>query len=143
MNKETNYWKTAEQMNGRLAMMGFFAAVINYGFTGWIVPGIVQESTCKLSSASPFIASERLFDLRNNYLFSRDRLSHDRLLKTEPWLPLSISQRLRNIRTMFKIFRTKWFKSAPVVAKLWLSSTEVILIGVNYVAPDYLFMPMS
>ena len=33
MNKETNYWKTAEQMNGRLAMMGFFAAVINYGIT--------------------------------------------------------------------------------------------------------------
>ncbi len=41
MNQETNYWKTAEQMNGRLAMMGFFAAVINYGFTDWIVPGIV------------------------------------------------------------------------------------------------------
>ena len=41
MNNETSYWKTAEQMNGRLAMMGFFAAVINYGFTGWIIPGIV------------------------------------------------------------------------------------------------------
>tara|TARA_B100001175_G_scaffold188142_1_gene159644 strand:- start:255 stop:455 length:201 start_codon:yes stop_codon:yes gene_type:complete len=44
---------------------------------------------------------------------------------------------------MFKIFRTKWFRSAPVVATLWLSSTAVILIGVNYLAPDYLFMPMS
>ena len=44
---------------------------------------------------------------------------------------------------MFKIFRTKWFRSAPVVATLWLSSTAVILIGVNYVAPDYLFMPVS
>ena len=42
MDKLTNYWKTAEQMNGRLAMMGFFAAVINYGITGWIIPGIVQ-----------------------------------------------------------------------------------------------------
>ena len=31
-----NYWKVAEQMNGRLAMMGLFAAVVNYGFTGWI-----------------------------------------------------------------------------------------------------------
>ena len=41
MNKEANYWKTAEQMNGRLAMIGFFAAVINYGITGWIIPGIV------------------------------------------------------------------------------------------------------
>ena len=39
---ENNYWKTAEQINGRLAMMGLFAAVINYGFTGWIVPGIIQ-----------------------------------------------------------------------------------------------------
>ncbi len=34
------YWKNAEQTNGRLAMMGFFAAVINYGFTGWVIPGI-------------------------------------------------------------------------------------------------------
>ena len=65
MNKETNYWKTAEQINGRLAMMGFFAAVINYGFTGWIVPGIVQKSIYNLSLASPFIARERLFDLLN------------------------------------------------------------------------------
>jgi len=40
MNKEANYWKTAEQMNGRLAMIGFFASVVNYGFTGWIIPGI-------------------------------------------------------------------------------------------------------
>ena len=30
MNKETNYWKTAEIMNGRLAMMGLLAAVVNY-----------------------------------------------------------------------------------------------------------------
>ena len=34
-----NYLKTAEQMNGRLAMMGLFAAVVNYGFTGCIIPG--------------------------------------------------------------------------------------------------------
>ena len=26
---------------GRLAMIGFLAAVVNYGFTGWIIPGIV------------------------------------------------------------------------------------------------------
>ena len=38
-----NYWKTAEQMNGRLAMMGLLAAVVNYGFTGWIIPGIFQK----------------------------------------------------------------------------------------------------
>nr|WP_307613573.1 chlorophyll a/b-binding protein [Prochlorococcus marinus] len=38
---ENNYWKTAELMNGRLAMMGLLAAVINYGFTGWIIPGFI------------------------------------------------------------------------------------------------------
>ena len=38
---ENNYWKTAEIMNGRLAMMGLLAAVINYGFTGLIVSGII------------------------------------------------------------------------------------------------------
>lgn len=36
----SSYWKLAERMNGRLAMIGLFAAVINYGFTGWIMPGI-------------------------------------------------------------------------------------------------------
>jgi len=36
----SNYWKDAEQINGRLAMMGFVAAFINYGFTGWIIPGL-------------------------------------------------------------------------------------------------------
>ena len=34
------HWVFAEKLNGRLAMMGFFAAVVNYGFTGWIIPGI-------------------------------------------------------------------------------------------------------
>ena len=34
------YGPHAEQLNGRMAMMGFFAAVINYGFTGWVIPGI-------------------------------------------------------------------------------------------------------
>ena len=35
-----DYWKNAEQLNGRLAMIGFFAAVHNYIIFGWIVPGI-------------------------------------------------------------------------------------------------------
>ena len=34
------YWKEAEQINGRLAMAGFFALVVNYGLTGWIIPGL-------------------------------------------------------------------------------------------------------
>ena len=38
---ENNYWKTAELMNGRLAMMGLLAAVINYGLTGWIISGLI------------------------------------------------------------------------------------------------------
>ena len=37
---EKNYWNIAERTNGRLAMLGLFAAIINYGFFGWIIPGI-------------------------------------------------------------------------------------------------------
>ena len=37
---DVNYWENAESTNGRLAMIGFFAAVVNYGFTGWVIPGI-------------------------------------------------------------------------------------------------------
>ncbi len=36
-----NYWENAELINGRLAMIGLVAAVINYGLFGWIIPGIV------------------------------------------------------------------------------------------------------
>ena len=35
-----NYSKEAEQSNGRLAMIGFFALIHNYALTGWIIPGI-------------------------------------------------------------------------------------------------------
>ena len=35
----TNFWKNAETTNGRLAMMGFLALVVNYGLFGWIIPG--------------------------------------------------------------------------------------------------------
>ncbi|BCU96702.1 MAG: hypothetical protein CM15mV13_1440 [uncultured marine virus] len=38
-----NYWKNAEQTNGRLAMLGFSIAIINYGFTGFIIPGFINE----------------------------------------------------------------------------------------------------
>ena len=37
---EQDYWKNAEQLNGRLAMIGFFAAVHNYILTGMDMPGI-------------------------------------------------------------------------------------------------------
>tara|TARA_Y100001968_G_scaffold191830_1_gene175763 strand:+ start:668 stop:787 length:120 start_codon:yes stop_codon:yes gene_type:complete len=37
---QNNYWITGEIINVCLAMIGLFAAVVNYGFTGWIVPGI-------------------------------------------------------------------------------------------------------
>ena len=68
MNKETNYWKTAEQMNGRLAMMGFFAAVINYGLTGWIIPGIVQFQLYNLIKKGLFsvITEEAFFSALEN-----------------------------------------------------------------------------
>ena len=35
----TDYWKNAETTNGRLAMMGLVALVVNYGLFGWIIPG--------------------------------------------------------------------------------------------------------
>ena len=37
---DVNYWENAEQLNGRLAMIGFFAAVHNYILTGYVIPGI-------------------------------------------------------------------------------------------------------
>ena len=37
---DVNYWENAEQLNGRLAMIGFFAAIHNYILTGYVIPGI-------------------------------------------------------------------------------------------------------
>ena len=34
------YWENAELINGRLAMIGFFAAVHNYILFGAVMPGI-------------------------------------------------------------------------------------------------------
>ena len=39
-NSKSNFLQNAERINGRMAMMGFLALVVNYGFFGWIIPGI-------------------------------------------------------------------------------------------------------
>ena len=36
-----NHWKTAEVLNGRLAMIGLLVSVVNYKLTGWIIPGFI------------------------------------------------------------------------------------------------------
>ena len=38
-NNYVEYWKNAEITNGRLAMMGLVALVVNYGLFGLIIPG--------------------------------------------------------------------------------------------------------
>ena len=36
-----NFWRNAEITNGRIAMIGFLALIINYGFFGWVIPGFI------------------------------------------------------------------------------------------------------
>ena len=40
-NYTGKFWKNAEITNGRLAMIGFLALIINYGLFGWIIPGFI------------------------------------------------------------------------------------------------------
>ena len=40
VDTDHDYWKEAESLNGRLAMIGFFAAIHNYILFGAVMPGI-------------------------------------------------------------------------------------------------------
>ena len=83
MNKATNYWKTAEIMNGRLAMMGLLAAVVNYGFTGWIIPGFVQTFLFIKMTLSYWLRAE-VDDLLNEDTFF-DSSDYSCLLEDTEW----------------------------------------------------------
>ncbi len=39
-NHENQKWHPAEELNGRLAMIGIVEALLNYDWTGQIIPGI-------------------------------------------------------------------------------------------------------
>ena len=41
IERRGDFWKNAEKTNGRLAMVGLIALVVNYGFFGWIIPGFI------------------------------------------------------------------------------------------------------
>tara|TARA_R100000781_G_scaffold39296_4_gene27387 strand:- start:2213 stop:2347 length:135 start_codon:yes stop_codon:yes gene_type:complete len=40
-NHDNDRWHVAEELNGRLAMIGVIAAIGAYVFTGQIIPGIL------------------------------------------------------------------------------------------------------
>ena len=40
VDTDHDYWKEAELLNGRMAMIGFFALVHNYILFGAVIPGI-------------------------------------------------------------------------------------------------------
>ena len=53
------YWKDAERTNGRLAMIGLFAAIHNYAIFGWVIPGIAQSKQ-GLFKFYPYYKSKKL-----------------------------------------------------------------------------------
>ena len=48
---DVEYWPNAEQTNGRLAMIGFFALVHNYILFGAVIPGIFQDTKVSYTPA--------------------------------------------------------------------------------------------
>ena len=40
MDTNHPYWRYAEKVNGRLAMLGLIIGTVNYGLFGWIAPGL-------------------------------------------------------------------------------------------------------
>ncbi len=50
-NHEHQKWHPAEELNGRLAMIGVVAALLNYAWTGQIIPARVAPPRDKITGA--------------------------------------------------------------------------------------------
>ena len=48
-----SYWYIAERTNGRLAMIGFMAVIINYTLFGWIAYPFLQSKIIKSIKLTP------------------------------------------------------------------------------------------
>ena len=70
------HWKNAETTNGRLAMIGFLALIINYGFFGWIIPGFFQAINIFKIKLEKFLLQINSPFKKNIFIISKKQLGN-------------------------------------------------------------------